>query len=309
MKIAIPDLISNSYFPVVAAVELGFFKEEGLNMDLELIFPFNKTLEELRDGNIDFAGGSSHSVPSAFPGWKGAKLLANQAQNMYWFLIMHKDLGIKRGDIQAVRGKNIGAAPLVNLGLRRLLTESGIDPEKDVNIGPVPGAFLGENKNFGVAAAKALEAKLIDGFWANGMGAEVAVTGGWGTLVIDARRGDGPPGAVNFTSSCMIGTDKMIKDRPNDVAAAIRALVKTQKALKADVSLATKAAKKWFPELETGLIAQVVQRDLPLMTPNISPEFVKGMVKFQHDMGLLKDGENPTYEDVVATQFANLWNA
>ena len=28
MKIAIPDLISNSYFPAAAAVELGFFKEE-----------------------------------------------------------------------------------------------------------------------------------------------------------------------------------------------------------------------------------------------------------------------------------------
>jgi NitT/TauT family transport system substrate-binding protein len=25
MKLAVPDLISNSYFPAVAAVELGFF--------------------------------------------------------------------------------------------------------------------------------------------------------------------------------------------------------------------------------------------------------------------------------------------
>ena len=39
MKIAIPDLISNSYFPAAAAVELGMFKDEGLDMELELIFP------------------------------------------------------------------------------------------------------------------------------------------------------------------------------------------------------------------------------------------------------------------------------
>ena len=38
MKIAIPDLVSNSYFPAIAAVDLGFFKEEGLDMELELIF-------------------------------------------------------------------------------------------------------------------------------------------------------------------------------------------------------------------------------------------------------------------------------
>ena len=36
MKLAVPDLISNSYFPAAAAVELGFFKQEGLDVDLEV---------------------------------------------------------------------------------------------------------------------------------------------------------------------------------------------------------------------------------------------------------------------------------
>ena len=57
MKVAIPDLISNSYFPVAAAVELGFFEREGLDMELEPIFPVDHTLEVLRDGGIDFVGG------------------------------------------------------------------------------------------------------------------------------------------------------------------------------------------------------------------------------------------------------------
>ena len=116
MKLAIPDLISNSYFPAAAAVELGFFEEEGLPMELELLFPVDNTLKVLRDGGIDFVGGSAHSVPFAFPEWKGAKLLAAQAQNMYWFLILRSDLGAKRGEIEKIKGLNIGAAPLVNLG-------------------------------------------------------------------------------------------------------------------------------------------------------------------------------------------------
>ena len=37
MRIAVPDLISNSYFPAPAAVELGFFKAEGLEMELDLV--------------------------------------------------------------------------------------------------------------------------------------------------------------------------------------------------------------------------------------------------------------------------------
>ena len=308
MKLAIPDLISNSYFPAVAAIELGFFKEEGIDMEFELIFPVDKTLEVLRDGGIDFVGGSAHSVPHAFPEWKGGKLIGALAQNMYWFLILRSDLKAKKGDINAIKGLKIGAAPLVNLGLKRLLAESGIDEKRDgVEIGPVPGAFLGENKNFGVAAAKALEAGLIDGFWANGMGAEVAVKSGAGTMVIDARRGDGPPGAINYTMPALITSDAVIKRDPDAVAAAVRALVKTQEALKADVSLATKVGKKYFPDEEASLIAGVVERDLPFHTAPISREFVDGMTDFQRTMGLIKG--NPSYEDVVATQFADLWGA
>ena len=306
MKIAIPDLISNSYFPAIAAVDLGFFKEEGLDMELELIFPVDRTLEVLRDGDIQFVGGSAHSTPHAFPEWEGGKLLGSLAQGMYWFLILNKNIGAKQGDIEAVKGLNIGAAPLVDLGLRQLLIEAGIDLEKDkVNIAPVPGAFQGNNVNFGVTAAQALEDGKIDGFWANGMGAEVAVTRGAGTMVIDARRGDGPSTAFNFTMPALITSQKMIDDEPDACAAAVRALVKTQKALREDVSLATEVGKKRFPETEAGLIAQVVERDLPFYTAAITEDFVVGMNQFQKDVGLVTGDFK--YEQVVATQFMSEW--
>ena len=307
MKIAIPDLISNSYFPVAAAVELGFFKEEGLQMELELIFPVDRTLEVLRDGDIQFVGGSAHSTPHAFPEWNGGKLLASLAQGMYWFLILRTDLNAKRGDVEAVKGLNIGAAPLVDLGLKRLLIEAGIDLAKDeVNIAPVPGAFQGNNVNFGVAAAKALEEGKIDGFWANGMGAEVAVRRGVGTMVLDARRGDGPSAAFNYTMPALITSQKMIDDAPDSCEAAIRALVKTQKALKKNVGLATEVGKKLFPNEEASLIADVVERDLPFYTAAISEDFVKGMNKFQKDVGLVKG--DFSFEQVVATQFMKFWD-
>ena len=54
MKLAVPDLISNSYFPAVAAVELGFFEEEGLDVALELIFPVDKAYRAMRDGSGRF---------------------------------------------------------------------------------------------------------------------------------------------------------------------------------------------------------------------------------------------------------------
>ena len=53
--------------------------------------------------------------------------------------------------------------------------------------------------SFGVTAAAALEDGKIDAFWANGMGAEVAVTKGVGKIVLDPRRGVGPAASFNFT--------------------------------------------------------------------------------------------------------------
>src|SRR5271165_7274738 len=235
MKLAIPDLISNSYFPAVAAVELGFFREEGLDVSLELVFPVDKAYCALRDGAVDFVGGSSHSALAAFPEWQGAQLLCAQAQGMYWFLVMRADLGARRGDVGVVKGRSIGAAPWVEMGLRRLLIEAGIDLARDgVTIAPVPGAAGPGIVNFGVTAAKALEDGRIDGFWANGMGTEVAVRRGGGAVVLDVRRGDGPAPCFNYTMSALAATDRLIERSPERVAAAIRAIVKTQAALKAD---------------------------------------------------------------------------
>jgi ABC-type nitrate/sulfonate/bicarbonate transport system substrate-binding protein len=305
MKLAVPDLISNSYFPAVAAVELGFFKEEGLDVSLELIFPVDKAYQAMREGTVDFVGGSAHSALAGFPEWDGVKLLCAQAQGMYWFLVMRADIGATRGDVGIVRGRRIGAAPWVEMGLRRLLIEAGIDLEHDgVTIAPVPGA-TGASVNFGLTAAKALEDGKIDGFWANGMGAEVAVRRGVGTIVLDVRRGDGPKSCFNYTMASVAATDRLIDSSPETAAAAIRATIKTQAALRADPERATEVGRKLFPPSEAALIAELIRRDLPYYDPSISPEFVTGMNQFARGLGILR-GEVP-YDKVVATRFAELW--
>lgn len=305
MKLAVPDIISNSYFPAAAAIELGFFRDEGLDVSLELIFPVDKAYAALREGAVDFVGGSAHSVLAAFPEWQGARLLCAQAQGMYWFLVMHTDLQVRRGDVSIVKGKSIGAAPWVEMGLRRLLIEAGIDLVRDgVKIAPVPGA-QGAGVNFGVTAAKALEERKIDGFWANGMGAEVAVRRGVGTVVLDVRRGDGPKPCFNYTMASIATSDALIGRTPEVAAAAVRAIVKTQKALRADPERATDVGKKLFPPSEAALIAELIRRDLPYYDATITPEFVTGMNQFARDVGILKG--NPRYEDVVATQFQPIW--
>jgi NitT/TauT family transport system substrate-binding protein len=306
-RIAVPDFVSNSYFPAIAAIELGFFAKEGLEVVHELIFPNYKAYEALRDGKIDFVAGPAHAAFLAFPELAGAKFLAALAQGMYWLLVLRSDLAATPGDVNAVKGRTIGAAPLVNEGLKRLLIDAGLDLERDdVRIVGVPGAN-DPGVSFGVAAAQALEAGKLDGFWANGMGAENAVRRGVGKVILDVRRGLGPAVAFHYTMPVLATSDDAIKRDPEMVAAGVRAVVKVQRALKADVGLATKVGQAMFPPAEAALIAAVVERDLPYYDPVISQAAVTGLNRFAKAAGLLK-GIVP-YVQAVAMEFRHLWAA
>jgi ABC-type nitrate/sulfonate/bicarbonate transport system substrate-binding protein len=258
-----------------------------------------------RDGQFDFIAGAAHATLQAFPEWQGARLLAALAQRMYWLLVLRADLGAQRGDLAAVKGLRIGAAPGPDLGLLRLLAEAGIDLERDgVQVGPIPAAAEG-GASFGVTAAQALAEGKIDGFWANAMGAEVAVRRGVGTVVLDVRRGDGPPPAWAYTFPALVTTEERIAREPDTVAGAVRAVVQAQDALRGDPSLATQVGRRLFPALEAELIADLIARDLPYYQPTISPEAVVSLNRFAQDVGLLS--QPAPYDQVVAAGFSHLW--
>ena len=240
----------------------------------------------------------------AFKDWAGSRILCALSQHMYWFLIVRADLKVKRGDLAAVRGLRIGAAPGPVDGLRRMLTEIGINPDTDVKIGPIPAA-AGAGVSFGVSAAKALENGEIDAFWANGMGSDVALKSGIGTLVLDARRGDGPKGAIDYCFAAWVTTEKLIKENPALARASIRAITGAQRALAADPACATPIAKKLFPAAEAEMIADLIRRDAPFYSADVPPNKIASMNRFARDIGLLS--KDVAYEQVVATEFSDLW--
>jgi NitT/TauT family transport system substrate-binding protein len=293
LRVAIPDLVSPSYFPAIAAVELGFLPDARL----ELIYPVTKTYEELRAGRLDFVGGAAHAALYAFKDWSGGKLLCALAQRMYWFLVVRKDLNARRGDLSIVRGLRIGAAPGPVDGLKQMLERAGIDPRRDVSIGPVPGV-AGDKASFGLMAAKALEERKIDAFWANGMGAEVAERQGIGTVVLDARR-EGSPEIKGYTFPALVCTEQTIRERRDIALAAVEAVRKAQQVLKEDPARATEIGRRLFPPAEASLIAELIRRDAPYYQHGISRLTVDSMNRFARDLGLLS--RDVDYDEVVWT--------
>jgi ABC-type nitrate/sulfonate/bicarbonate transport system substrate-binding protein len=278
-----------------------------LSVSAELIFPVDRAYAALRDGEIDFVGGAAHGALAAFDTWRGVRLLGALSQGMYWFLVMRADLRIARADLAALKGRRIGAAPWVDMGLRQLLRAAGLDPVRDgIDIAPVPGA-VGATTNFGLTAAEALAAGKIDGFWANGMATEIAVRSGVGSIVLDVRRGDAPPGCFDYTMPVLATTEALVERSPDVAAAALRALVATQLALKQNSARATEVGRKRFPPREAGLIADIVQRDLPFYDAAISKASIAALNAFARTVGVLRGDR--AYEQIVATQFSGLWRS
>lgn len=304
LRIAAVDLVSNTCFPALAADELGFFRAEGLDARIELLAMLGAT-KALRHGNVDaMIAGSVHDILTEFPNWKGAKIVVALSQGTPWLLVVKADHQAKRGDINAVKGLRLTAAEGPDLALKQMLTGAGIDLSRDVEIVELPGA-KSRDVSFGVFAARALEAGQIDGFWANAMGAETAVSHGAGKILIDVRRGDDPDEVRYFTFAAMATTDNFIEREPEAVAAAVRAIVKAQKALRDDPSLALEVGRRKFSKDEAELISTVVARDVEFYNPVIAEIAVAKMNQFAQSVGHLS--APVAYEDVVEVRFRDLW--
>lgn len=304
-RLVVADLDSPSYFVATAAVELGYFREEGIDAEVERAYGALKGPERLRNGEIHFLGGPAYMATRAFPGWKGVKLLCALAQYSYWFLAVRAGLDVRRGDLNALKGLRISSSTAFpEVGLRHLLKQAGIDLERDrVSIVPLPST-RDEHLKYRVGV-DALAQNIADAYWGNGMRLAIGEKLGVAKVHLDLRRGDGPPDARFYNFPALTTTERLIEEQPQIAAAAVRAIVKTQKALAADPSRATAIGKRLFAPEAASLIAGLIARDAPFYDATISAEAVDGINKFALANGLLT--QPLLYDDLVASRFRQLW--
>src|SRR5258705_12624983 len=124
MRLTVADAISPSYFVAVAAVELGFFRQEGV--DMEFVFSPPNPSQALKDGTVDFFGGSPFTGLRAFPGWRGGALLCALAHYNYWFLAVRSDIKCERGEVSAVEAFLLSASADPGLQMQWFVVEAAI---------------------------------------------------------------------------------------------------------------------------------------------------------------------------------------
>ena len=147
------------YAPQYAAIELGYFEEEGIDLTLVTGFGADKTMTALLSGEADIGFmGSEASIYTYSGGAADAPVnFAQLTQRAGNFLVAREDL--PDFSWEDLKGKNVlggrkGGMP--EMVFEYILKQNGIDPEKDVNIdqsidfGSTAAAFSGGQGEFTV---------------------------------------------------------------------------------------------------------------------------------------------------------------
>ncbi len=303
-RLMVADVDSPSYFVATAAVELGFFKAQGVDVEFVPEYGAKHGPEKLADGSIHFFGGPAFAATRAFPMWQGAKLLCALSQYSYWFMGIRKDIEIARGDVAALKGLRVSSSfKFPRTALRHMFAEAGLGPD-DVTI---VESLATEGEWHSLDGIRAIETGHADAFWGNGMRLALAEKAGLAKVHLDLRRGDGPQGARHYNFAALTASDALIESEPEVAAAAVRAIVATQAALRADPGLGRQVADKLFPAEQAELMPILVERDSPYYDASIGSEALEGLNRFAMANGL--SDRVLSAEEIVATQFRRYWTA
>ncbi len=269
-RMMVADFDPPSYFVATAAVKLGFFKTRHRRRVHCRVWREARSRTASRRSH-PFLWRPGFCGNACLSGVEGCELVAALAQHSYWFMGVRKDIDIRRGDIEALKGLRISSSfAFPRTALRHMLIQAGIDVDHDEV--RIVESLPSKSESHSLDGVKALQENLADGFWGNGMRLAPRREARHCKLHLDLRRGDGPPDARHYNFAALTVTDALIEKEPEVAAAAVRAIVATQKALKADPALAKKVGDELFPGEEADMIPILVGRDAPFYDATITSD-------------------------------------
>lgn len=215
------------YLPFLVAAQRGYFKDEGLDVEIGVFVGGSKALEALMGGSADIvAGAYSNTISMAA---KGQPLVsfAIQANCPDWVFGVTRENRENRDKIKSIadlKGKRIGvSAPgsSFHMGVNYLLTKAGVHPD-DVSIVGI-GASSGA-----VAAAKA---GLVDALMTNDPVATILEESGDLTPLIEMRSEGGNRTAFggDYPEAAIYSTRDFVETNPNTVQAVANAIVRAER--------------------------------------------------------------------------------
>lgn len=229
--------INEGYAPFVVAKQMGYFEQEGLDVELKPVAGSNEVTIQVAAGNGQ-VGFPSPAAPiiglqPAF-GMKVKFFYAMNRKNI-WSLSVLPDSPIK--EVKDLKGKVIGVSGMGSSGIpygKAFAAEAGLDPEKDITFVAI---------GVGSQAASAIEGKKVDAvaFW-DDMVALLETTG------LKLRQLPISSTMDKLPDAGLLATNDFIEKNPDVVVGMGRAMAKATEFTLANPEAAVKMVWAFYPE-------------------------------------------------------------
>ena len=268
------------YLPFMIASHQGYFKDEGLDVQIAVFPGGAKALEALLGGSADVvAGAYSNTISMAA---KGQKLVsfAVQANCPDWVFGVTKRAQDKVRSAADLKGMRIGVSSpgsSFHMGVNYLLSKAGVKPD-DVSI-------IGIGASATTVAA--VRAGLVDALMINDPVATMLEESGDLRPLTEMRTEEGNRGAFggDYTEASVYATKRFVDMNPRTVQAIANAIVR---------------AEKWMAEATPEQVFDSLPSDYMV---NDKALFVRAYGKLQRCLsrdGVLTEAAARTVRDVLA---------
>jgi len=196
------------YLPLQVAYHKGFYKEEGIDLEI-ILMPTNVINTATLTGQIDINGAVTGTVGSAVQG-SPMKLLIVTVGRPLLFLVSRKEIK----DPRELRGKKIaGSSPggTATILARQALKHYGLDPDRDAAVIPMGGSTA--------SRFAALEAGVVDATVLPVPEVIFAQAKGYNELTF---MGD----IAQFPQNGFGASEKKIRENPEEVYKMVRATLR-----------------------------------------------------------------------------------
>ena len=269
IKFALPGN-SMGYLPLFVAVHRGFFKDEGIDIELPRLIPA-MAQNALMSGDVQYHGLADSGLRLAAKGWPIKAIFFGADRPMY-YLVAQKEIR----SVADLKGKKIGVSQFggtSDLSARLVLKNFGVEPERDaliIQIG-AEGTRIAALRVGSVAAiivpVPAVVVLKRDGF------NELSFVGD----------------VVEFASNGYTTTDQRIKEHPQEVKKVLRAMYRGLRFAKEN------------PEGTIGVIEKEWK-----VEPGVAKESYAAIVKALNDDGIIGEKQLKVHFDIIRKTEKNI---
>jgi NitT/TauT family transport system substrate-binding protein len=258
---------SNSHIPIYVGSDAGIFQKHNLDVD---ILVNADAIKPMLSGDADVGFPSpTLTVSAAQQGFK-VKIFMTLIDRILQSVMVRNDFQTtvpagKWPDVMTdLKGKTIGVTVrggAVDLNMRYLLQQAGLDPEKDVEIVPAGGA---------AQLLAAMQGDRVDAVMAIQPLTAVLVDSGKAKIILDLSKGEGPS-TMNQPFIAGAATDAFIQANSDAMQRLVQALQETSTYIQNPANksaMSDLVLNRVYPSLTPSQITQVIDQ-LSSTTQNV----------------------------------------